>query len=296
MMGSSRLLPGFPWRRLALVVAAVWVVTIAATAQGSGTVETMRYHFGDDPQWAAPRRRARKAPVLLELPQIRAMLEELPEPTRSIVVLIVFGSMRVGEALALRWKRIHPDRISIVERVYDGEFDDVKTDAGERDVPLDSTGMMAAALRQTWEHSTFHGPEDLVFANGAGHPLDTHNLLNRQLKPAAVKLGLPGTVDFRSFRKMHASLLRRTGARPEVLRDNMGHAGVEVGLNIYSESWWDERVNAVSRAVAAVFAAPAARPPEPTETQEKPENRSSAWVPLFGCPSGNPANSASLSI
>jgi hypothetical protein len=50
MMGSSRLLPGFPLRLLALTVAAVWVVTIAAAAQGSGAVKTMRYHFGDDPQ------------------------------------------------------------------------------------------------------------------------------------------------------------------------------------------------------------------------------------------------------
>jgi integrase len=217
------------------------------------------------------------------------MLEVLPEPTRSIVVMIVFGSMRVGEALALRWKRVSHDRISIVERVYDGEFDDVKTDAGEREVPLDSTGMIAAALRTTWEHSKFHGAEDLVFANKAGNPLDTHNLLNRHIKPAATKLGLPRTVDFRSFRKMHASLLRRTGARAEVTRDNMGHSEIDVSLNIYSESWWDERVSAVSRAVAAVFAAPAAKPPEQTETQENPEKRTSEWVPFWGCPGGNPA-------
>jgi len=43
----------------------------------------------------------------------------------------------------------------------------------------------------------------------------------------------------------------------------MGHSEVDVGLNIYSESRWDERVNAVSSAVAAVIAAPAAKPPEP---------------------------------
>jgi len=52
------------------------------------------------------RKKARKPPVLLELPQIRAMLENVPEPTRSVIFLIVFGSTRVGEVLALRWKRI----------------------------------------------------------------------------------------------------------------------------------------------------------------------------------------------
>lgn len=51
--------------------------------------------------------------------------------------VIVFGSMRVGERLAIRWKRTPADRIQIVERVYDGEIDDVKTEAGEREVPFD---------------------------------------------------------------------------------------------------------------------------------------------------------------
>jgi len=228
-----------------------------------------------------PRRKARKPPVVLELPQIRAMLETLPEPTRSIVTLIVFGSMRVGEVLALRWKRISSDRISIVERVYDGEFDDVKTDAGERDIPFDTAGAIASALRQTWERSKFRSPEDLVFANKAGKPLDTHNLLQRHVKPAAIKLGLPRTIDFWSFRTMHASLMRRAGARAEVARDNMGHSQASMTLDGYSHSWWDERVSAVSKAVAAVFAAPAAKPPANPETTE---NRNAEWVPFSGCP------------
>ena len=234
-----------------------------------------------------PRKKARKPPVLLELSQIRAILEILPEPTRSIVILIVFGSMRVGEAVALRWKRCSYDRISIVERVYDGEFDDVKTDAGEREVPLDNTGMMATALRSTWERSKFHGLEDLVFANKVGKPLDTHNLLHRHIKPAAIKLGLPKTVDFRSFRTMHASLMRRTGARAEAARDNMGHSQLGMTLDGYSRTWWDERANAVSRAVAEVFAAPAAPPPAVTEINENAGSQNSEWVPFWGCPEAN---------
>ena len=83
---------------------------------------------------------------------------------------------------------------------------------------------------------------------------------------------------------MRASLMRRTGARPEVTRDNMGHSEIGMTLNGYSESWWDERVNAVTRAVAAVFAAPAAKPPANPETTE---NRKAEWVPFFGCPEAN---------
>jgi integrase len=99
----------------------------------------------------------------------------------------------------------------------------------------------------------FLGPEDLVFANRAGKPIDRRNLLNRQIKPTAKKLGLPKEIDFRSFRTMHSSLMLRTGARPEVTRDNMGHANIDVTQNVYGRSWWEERVEAVTRTIDAVF-------------------------------------------
>jgi len=50
---------------------------------------------------------------------------------------------------------------------------------------------------------------------------------------------------------MHLSLMLREGARPEVVRDNMGHANIDVTQNVYGKSWWEERVEAVTRAAAA---------------------------------------------
>jgi len=153
----------------------------------------------------------------------------------------------------MRWKRVRADRLLVVERLYDGEFDDVKTEAGHREVPFDHRGMISAALERIRSSSPYLGPEDLVFANRAGKPIDRHNLLNRQIKPAALKLGLPKEVDFRSFRTMHCSLMLQTGARPEVTRDNMGHANIDVTQNVYGRSWWEERVEAVTRTVDAIY-------------------------------------------
>lgn len=124
------------------------------------------------------------------------------------------------------------------KRVYENEFDDVKTDAGKREVPFDKHGIILAAIRRMWaSNKKFRKPDDLVFANKVGRPLDRHNLLNRHLKPIAERLGLPTTVDFRSFRTMHASLMRRFGARLDVARDNMGHAGGtgSITLDVYFE-------------------------------------------------------------
>src|SRR3954469_71773 len=46
-----------------------------------------------------PKKKASKPPQLLSFGEIRAVIERLPNPTKPIVTLIVFGSMRVGEAL-----------------------------------------------------------------------------------------------------------------------------------------------------------------------------------------------------
>lgn len=48
----------------------------------------------------------------------------------------------------------------------------------------------------------------------------------------------------------------RFGARFEVERDNMRHAGTSgnITLDVYSKTTWKERVEAVSRVVEAVFA------------------------------------------
>ena len=134
------------------------------------------------------------------------------------------------------------------ERLYDGEFDDVKTEAGNRFIPLDSRGQIDEALNRAWKHSKFHQPDDLVFCTRDGKPLERRNLL-RHLKKAAKDLGLPKTLDFRSFRTMHSSLMRREGVRLEVVRDNMGHSEIATTANIYSKSWLDERADAVTRVV-----------------------------------------------
>jgi len=45
---------------------------------------------------------------------------------------------------------------------------------------------------------------------------------------------------FRSFRTMHSSHMLREGARPEIVRDNMGHANIDVTQIVYGKSGWEE--------------------------------------------------------
>jgi hypothetical protein len=47
----------------------------------------------------------------------------------------------------------------------------------------------------------------------------------------------------------------RYRVRPEVTRDNTGHANIDVTQNVGGHRWREERVEAVTRTVAAVFPA-----------------------------------------
>jgi len=77
---------------------------------------------------------------------------------------------------------------------------------------------------------------------------------------------------------MHSSLMLREGARPEVVRDNMGHANIDVTQNVYGKSWWEERVDAVTRAVEAVSAA---IQNAENARKDQPKSLSNEWVPLW---------------
>ena len=184
----------------------------------------------------------RKPKELLQPQQIRQLIEALPWPTKAIVILIVHGSLRFGEVAALRWRCLQNDRLEIRERFYDGEFDETKTQAGYRDVPLDA--VMQDFLRQVWGMSRFRKPDDLIFTAVNGSPINRRNLLRRHLKPTLEKLGLPHC-SFHDLRHLHSSLSMRAGASPEVTRDNMGHSTVDVTQNVYTGTWWEQRAAAV---------------------------------------------------
>ena len=145
---------------------------------------------------------------------------------------------------------------------------------------------MRGALVRTWKASKFHKPDDLVFCTRKGGLVERRNLL-RHLKNAATKLGLPKTIDFRSFRTMHASLMSKGGARPETIRDNMGHSEISLTQNIYIKTWWDERVDAVTATVDSVY--PVVVVAEVEKEDHAPECEFDwvpSWVPQADCAEG----------
>jgi integrase len=172
-----------------------------------------------------------KAPI--ELESVKELTEKLVEASRSIAALLVRTGLRIGELLALRWQDIDLQNgfLSVNQTVYDGHFDEPKSRRSRRRIPLGShCAEILAALKPAEA-----APSALVFSARNGSPLCRHNLLNRQLKPAANALNLTG-VNWHWFRHAHATLLDSAGTPVGTTQALLGHSSSEVTRERYIHS------------------------------------------------------------
>ena len=57
---------------------------------------------------------------------------------------------------------------------------------------------------------------------------------------------------FRSFRAVYSRHTLCEGARPDEVRDILGHANIDVTQNVYGKNCWEQREDAVTQAVEAM--------------------------------------------
>lgn len=105
--------------------------TILRTAEIWGYIE-------DSPvgKTRLPRRGPRPEKQVVTPDQLRSLLEKLPEPSKSLVWLLVLTGLRIGELLALRWQDVDLDAgvLRVRRTLYEGHFDEPKTRSSARTV------------------------------------------------------------------------------------------------------------------------------------------------------------------
>ncbi|MCI0724359.1 MAG: site-specific integrase [Acidobacteria bacterium] len=197
------------------------------------------------------RRPQTERPYLLAQ-QVRTLLNGLPEPCRTLVLVAVLTGLRIGELLALRWKRVDflDGVIQVRETVYEGTFGTPKTRSSKRDVPLSQSVRDALLAHRARSANT--ELDALVFATRKQTPLNPRNLLNRVLRPACKELGLPA-VSWHSFRHTHATLLGEVGESLKTAQAILGHSDLETTLNIYTHAIPDSQRRAVEKVAAILF-------------------------------------------
>jgi len=180
-----------------------------------------------------PRRGPKKERAEIAPEKIRELLAALPEPSRSLAHLLVFTGLRIGELLALRWQDVDLERglLRVTQSVYEGHFDEPKTQRSRRSVPLGAMSIEILSARK----SAGVNPDALVFSTETGTSFDRHNLVTRQLKPTCKKLGLTG-VGWHKLRHAHATLLDAVGTPLGTVQALLGHSSSEITREVYLHS------------------------------------------------------------
>ena len=191
-------------------------------------------------------------PRMITIEQLRALLRELPEPARTMVLLGAFTGVRAGELLALRWRHIDLERgvLQVRESVHRGKFGLPKTRNSVRDLPLGN--VVLAALLAHRRRAGQHNPDDLLFPSRRGTPLCRNNLLRRVVYPACDRANMP-RVSWHSLRHLHATLLSEAGEPLKVAQAQLGHADLQTTLGVYTHVLPESQRRAVERVESLIF-------------------------------------------
>ncbi|HWL36693.1 MAG TPA: tyrosine-type recombinase/integrase [Frankiaceae bacterium] len=183
----------------------------------------------------AGRRRAR----VLSLREALDLVEAAPEQWRTAIATAVFTGLRLGELLALTRDDVDLARgmltvnatlTQVPNRRPRLRREPPKSDAGVRDVPL--VPLVAYMLA---DHLARLGPteEGVVFANGVGRFLDSHNFYRDCWYPTRAAAGHP-TMVFHELRHTAASLLlAHANASLAELKVILGHSQIAHTVDIY---------------------------------------------------------------
>ncbi|MBV8984960.1 MAG: site-specific integrase, partial [Acidimicrobiia bacterium] len=176
-----------------------------------------------------------KAKQALTAAQVEVLADAFEERYRALILVLGYGGLRPGEALALRRRHFDHLHASLIVEEAQSEANgrlhvsDTKTHK-IRLVPLPESvsEALAAHLRQ---HAEADG-DALIFTTPAGTRMRLSNLFHREWSQARVRAGLPKWVTPYTLRHTCASLLAACGVDCGTAAEIMGHDPA-VYLSIY---------------------------------------------------------------
>jgi integrase len=193
-----------------------------------------------------------RIPRVLTEGEIRLLLEQLPEPYNTMVLVAACLGLRVSEIVGLQWGDFDWESMTVlIQRgVVQCRVGETKTETSSRPLPINPG--LAARLLELRESSKYCKAEDWVFANEAGKPRWQETILQRQLKPAAMRAGI-GKIGWHTFRHTYSTMLRSAGTDIKVQQELLRHANIQTTMNIYTQAVSDQKRAANSKVVEMVL-------------------------------------------
>lgn len=169
--------------------------------------------------------------------QIRKVIEAVPTRFQVLFATVALTGLRLGELLALQWKHVDFEngRLRIEQSLWEGQIVSVKTRSSVRVILFGD--VLAGHLTNHLQGSAHIGPEDFVFAQEAGGPLNPDVLRRDVLYPALDRSGIARpkrASGFHTFRHSAATFLNEQTGNLKLAQRFLGHADISTTANIYT--------------------------------------------------------------
>lgn len=183
-----------------------------------------------------PAHKPRK-PELWTLTQLAAFLGVAKD--YPLLMLLAATGMRLGEALALRWRDVAPDGSVVTVRESAAwlrgrwVFQPPKTAAGVRIVRLPYPAIEALARLRAQAGDV---SDDRLLFEGKKHgqPV-SYAYAHKMMRRACARAGVP-RIRLHDLRHLHASLLLAEGVPVPEVAKRLGHASAQVTMSIYAHA------------------------------------------------------------
>jgi integrase len=210
--------------------------------------DAMRLHliYRNPAQAVSPPKVEKKAihpPSAREIQKILTAAKSTPY--YEVLHLCFHSGLRRSEALALRWRDLDLDDLTLavgssLYRAPGGKsvFMPPKTARSRRSVALTpSSAKVLRDLRTQQEEDGrllgyAVGPDSLVFRDRMGSPILPRSL-TRAFSNIVKRAGLKG-YRLHDTRHAHATLMLRQGVHPKIVQERLGHSKISTTLDIYS--------------------------------------------------------------
>lgn len=178
---------------------------------------------------------AKKIPRVLTPKEFKALLKELAEPYKTMVLVAGCLGLRASELMGLQWDDIDWDNLAVFIRrsVTGNHIYKTKTEQSNKPVPLDPN--LAEVLLRHKENSAYKASTDFVFAGDSGRPRWRGVLFSDHIQPAAERAGI-GKIGWHTFRHSFSTLIHDMGTDLAVQKELLRHADVKTTMNIYTQA------------------------------------------------------------
>jgi len=178
---------------------------------------------------------------ILSPTEVNKMLSNASGHYRVALLTGFLTGMRAGELWGLKWTDIdwNSKQIHVRRSLWKGQFQTPKSKCSIR--KIDMTDTLVHEFKE-WKLACPVNEQDVVFPSPEGKISQHDNVVKRYFNQALRRAGLR-QVSFHSLRHSNASMRIQAGQNIKYIQSQMGHASINITLDIYGHLFNDNSFN-----------------------------------------------------